>query len=98
MKQTEMIKLPRPAIDELLRMAVDLKLLRKENKMLRAAQMGDIQFKVLCDLLMVSDPWPLDTEAEQTLKSWANSEAPSHGFADWVDAYHGIGEVIKVGY
>lgn len=46
----------------------------------------------LCNLLMVTDPWPdvLSEEDEKLLKKWADEEAQRHGFNDWVDAYHNL--------
>ena len=50
--------------------------------------MSDEGFSCLCELLMVSDPWPLSCVAERYLKEEADREARKRGFCDWIEAYH----------
>jgi len=51
-----------------------------------------LQLKALCELLMVSDPFPLDANSEELLKGLADKEAKQHGFDTWIDAFHGPDE------
>lgn len=50
--------------------------------------MKDNEFRMLLDLAMVSDPWPLDQRAYDTLLDMLNDEAARNGFDGWLDAYH----------
>ncbi len=50
--------------------------------------MTPIELNALCELLMVSDPWPRCETHEAIVKGWANAEAVRHGYANWVAAYH----------
>ena len=51
--------------------------------------MSDKEFRVLLDLFMVSDPWPLDEEeSQETIRHMLNEESRTIGYADWVEAYH----------
>ena len=45
------------------------------------------EFRALLDLLMVSDPWPLDKAGEVILKAFADKEAKKRGFDNWIEAY-----------
>ena len=53
---------------------------RKEN-------MTDDAFKVLMALVMVSDPWPLQT-GHGDVTDLLDDEARARGFCDWIAAYH----------
>lgn len=53
------------------------------------------ELRVLCNLLMVSDPWPLSKADEMILKNFADEEAKRHGYQDWIEAYHEIGPVSE---
>lgn len=48
------------------------------------------QFRALMDLIMVSDPWPLEDDefSQNTLIDLANKEAHARSFDSWIDAYH----------
>jgi hypothetical protein len=53
--------------------------------------MGDKEIlRILCYLFMVSDPWPLEMGDKSRLEDWLNLECHKHGFADWIEAYHGM--------
>lgn len=45
-------------------------------------------FRALLDLIMCSDPSPMDARTDQLVRDWANEESKRWGFADWIDAYH----------
>ncbi|KKL75605.1 hypothetical protein LCGC14_2053240 [marine sediment metagenome] len=49
--------------------------------------MGDDEFRVLLDLLMVSDPWPLEY-GHEIMTDLADSQARLRGYMDWIAAYH----------
>lgn len=51
-------------------------------------QLGDTEFRALLDLVMCSDPWPLQDHAEATLKQLLDQAAWSRGYAGWINAYH----------
>lgn len=50
--------------------------------------LSDDVFRVLLDLYMVSDPWPLSSAADDTLHALIDAEGQARGFGDWVTAYH----------
>lgn len=54
--------------------------------------MTDTQYRAFLDLLMCSDPWPIEGEGgehmEKILVSFANEEAKRHGFDNWIIAFH----------
>lgn len=50
--------------------------------------MTDLQFRYFLDLIMVSDPWPLDVKAGEELIALANEESVKRGFENWIYAYH----------
>ena len=49
--------------------------------------MSASEFRAFLDLLMCSDPYPVDT-GEDEMFGYANRQAIERGFTDWVDAYH----------
>jgi len=51
-------------------------------------QIADRPFRVLLDLYMVSDPWPLSDESSGVLFAFLDAEASKRGYDTWVDAYH----------
>jgi len=51
--------------------------------------MNKEQLKYFLELLMCSDPWPLeDNVSNDILQSFADEESKRHGFADWIEAFH----------
>ena len=46
------------------------------------------EFRALLDLLMVSDPWPLDDRAHGVLLKLLTSESAARGYESWETAYH----------
>lgn len=46
------------------------------------------ELRVLLDLFMVSDPWPLNDESRNVLESMLNEAAQCIGCDNWIDAYH----------
>lgn len=54
----------------------------------RATETRELLFD-LCELLMVSDPWPcLRPGSRERIEAEVNTLAQSEGFANWIDAYH----------
>ena len=49
--------------------------------------MNDMAYRVLLDLVMVSDPWPLNTGCE-VITDMLDDEAQQRGHETWIDAYH----------
>ncbi len=49
--------------------------------------MNDDQFIAFLELLMVSDPWPMQW-GHELLTDQADDEARKRGFCDWIEAYH----------
>lgn len=49
---------------------------------------SDDAYRVLLDLYMVADPWPLTDEANGIMFAFMDAEAHKRGFDTWVDAYH----------
>lgn len=50
---------------------------------------SDEAFRVLLDLFMVSDPWPLEDDTSKgILFGFLCAEASKRGYDDWVVAYH----------
>ena len=49
--------------------------------------MNDNEFRTFLDLLMVSDPWPLEY-GHETLTDFADSQSRERGYSDWIEAYH----------
>lgn len=50
--------------------------------------MKESELRVLLDLYMVSDPWPLKEHADGVLEDLLNRESGERGFSSWVVAYH----------
>lgn len=50
--------------------------------------MSDKTFRVLLDLFMVSDPWPLSEEGRREYEQVITAEASRRGHNGWVEAYH----------
>lgn len=48
----------------------------------------DQEFRELLNLVMVSDPWPLDDESEKVVTGFLEREAQERGFDTWTEAYH----------
>ena len=46
------------------------------------------QFRVLLDLFMVSDPWPLERAKHDTMDEMLDSMAKGFGYEDWIIAWH----------
>lgn len=46
------------------------------------------EFSVLLNLLMVSDPWPLEEIDRVRLIQMMDEESQSRNYANWVEAYH----------
>ena len=57
--------------------------------------MTAIELEALCELLMVSDPFPLPKHVERVLDDFANAESVRHGYDNWIDAYHRIGAIAE---
>jgi len=53
----------------------------------RNRPMDDHEFRGLLDLLMCSDPWPME-RFEGTLKAFADRMARERGYTDWINAYN----------
>lgn len=49
---------------------------------------SDDAFRVLLDLYMVSDPWPLSDRENGVLFAFLSAEASKRGFDSWTEAYH----------
>jgi hypothetical protein len=50
--------------------------------------MDDTEFRCFLDLLMVSDPWPLEESCQSILLDLADRQAAVRGYDNWVEAYH----------
>jgi hypothetical protein len=49
------------------------------------------ELEALTELLMVSDPWPLEPWSKDVLNNYADGMAQVLGYDDWIDAYHKLG-------
>lgn len=47
-----------------------------------------LEIAILCEWLMVSDPWPLSPTQKDMMHDYADREAVRHGFRDWLDCYY----------
>lgn len=54
----------------------------------RPGEPPDGVFRVLLNLYMVSDPWPLEQEEDDRLEAWLSEVARERGYDGWVHAYH----------
>lgn len=62
---------------------------REPNSTREGCRMGDATFRAFLDLLMVSDPWPLQDEAsKELLDNFADAESRARGYDWWFVAYH----------
>jgi len=50
----------------------------------------DRQFRVLLDLFMCSDPFPLSEREYIVIEDFLNDQAFIRGFDKWVGAYHAL--------
>lgn len=50
--------------------------------------MSDREFRMLLDLLMSADPWPLEAADRDVLEAMLDAEAVRRGFKHWQAAYH----------
>ena len=50
--------------------------------------MTDKFFRLFLDLLMASDPWPLEKAAQIELDGEADRESVRRGFDNWIVAFH----------
>jgi hypothetical protein len=48
----------------------------------------DEAFRVLLDLYMVSDPWPLEDKDNLVIFGFLSGESQKRGYKGWVEAYH----------
>jgi len=48
----------------------------------------DEEFRVLLDLIMVSDPWPIEQRNKRTLINLLNGESRKRGYVGHIQAYH----------
>ena len=55
--------------------------------------MSDKVFRVLLDLFMISDPWPLSKESNDLLETELNGESVKRGYEVWEVAFHEFGKV-----
>lgn len=51
--------------------------------------LSDEEFCSLMDLMMCSDPYPVDS-GETVLRQLLNGEAGARGYGSWTEAYHGF--------
>ncbi len=52
--------------------------------------MNDEQFRALLDMVMCSDPWPIEDGGnnQELVTDLLEREATNRGFSDWITAYH----------
>ena len=51
-------------------------------------KMTKVELRAFLDLMMVSDPWPLEEPAHEIMIVLADRESEKHGFENWIVAYH----------
>lgn len=56
--------------------------------MILAPATSAAELMALCEILMVSDPWPLEQGSRRLLVDFADRESARHGFVDWIAYYH----------
>jgi len=61
-----------------------------ESRQRRRDAVDGEAFRVMLDLLMVSDPFPADEPGRDAFAGFLDAEAWKRGYADWVEAYHGF--------
>ncbi len=54
----------------------------------KVRHMNKVFFRDLLDWFMVSDPWPLDHDAETRIQNELDKEAIRRDYKDWIIAYH----------
>ncbi len=54
--------------------------------------MDDRELRIFLDLLMVSDPWPLEY-GQDAMTDVADAESRARGYDNWIDAYHKMNSV-----
>ena len=59
-----------------------------EAEVAKEAREGGLEFRALLDWLMCSDPWPTNSEHQETIVAMLNVKAKELGFSNWIDAYH----------
>ena len=59
-------------------------------KRFKSIRFTDYEYRMLLDLFMVSDPWPLTDEQNEVLLDMLNDEAEARGYAEWSEAYHEV--------
>ena len=50
--------------------------------------MEDLEFRYFMDLMMCSDPWPIEEHGHGVLLDLVEKEANKRGFDGWIEAYH----------
>ena len=52
--------------------------------------MNDTEYRAFLDLMMCSDPWPIDDDGidHELLEAFADAQAKKRGFTCWIEAYH----------
>lgn len=63
--------------------------------MSKEKRLSKMELRALCELVMVSDPWPLPGEHESVVKALLLEECHRHGYPDWVDAYHDLSPGVE---
>ena len=53
--------------------------------------MSKDELRVLCELKMVLDPWPLDEADNNIFTVMLDRECRKQGFDDWIEAWHELG-------
>ena len=57
--------------------------------MTNVTKISDHDFRLLLDLIMCSDPWPVQGSNNQSgIEVMADKAAKERGFDGWVEAYH----------
>ena len=56
--------------------------------------MTENELKAFAELLMVSDPWPIN-HGQDLISDFVDEAARAHGYDDWIDAYHRIEPLIE---
>ncbi len=48
----------------------------------------DYDYRAILDLVMCSDPWPVDGGNQEKILVMIDRMGKARGFTDWVEAYH----------